>query len=140
MIELVLNRRIYDNDIGPLMRSFFPKERLLIFADGVLLGRESTDEKRQREEEAVTASMKVFVPEEEGDVTISLHVDGKEDASLVIPYQQEITASDFTPVQLKKASFDENWKAMALRSAKKNAVKRGAYDLLVKVTGKELPG
>ncbi|MBQ1598578.1 MAG: coproporphyrinogen dehydrogenase HemZ [Lachnospiraceae bacterium] len=139
MIELVLNRRIYDNDIGPLMRSFFPKERLLIFADGVLLGRESTDEKRQREEEAVTASMKVFVPEEEGDVTISLHVDGKEDASLVIPYQQEITASDFTPVQLKKASFDENWKAMALRSAKKNAVKRGAYDLLVKVTGKELP-
>ncbi|MBQ5483925.1 MAG: hypothetical protein IIT72_00340, partial [Lachnospiraceae bacterium] len=139
MIELILNRRIYDNDIGPLMRSFFPKERLLIYADGVLLGRESTDEKRQREEEAVTASMKVFVPEEDGDVTISLHVDGREDGEVSLPYQQEMTASDFTPVQLKKAACDENWKEMALRSARKNGVKRAAYDLLVQVTGKELP-
>lgn len=138
MIELILNRRIYDNDIGPLMRSFFPKERLCIYADGILLGRESTEEKRQREEEAVTASMKVFVPEEDGDVTMSLCVDGKEE-HVAFPYQQEMDASDFTPVQLKKASYDENWKAMALRSAKKNGVKRAAYDLLVKVTGRELP-
>ncbi|SCW42342.1 oxygen-independent coproporphyrinogen-3 oxidase [Lachnospiraceae bacterium C10] len=138
MIELILNRRIYDNDIGPLMRSFFPKERLCIYADGILLGRESTEEKRQREEEAVTASMKVFVPEEDGNVTMSLCVDGKEE-HVAFPYQQEMDASDFTPVQLKKASYDENWKAMALRSAKKNGVKRAAYDLLVKVTGRELP-
>jgi oxygen-independent coproporphyrinogen-3 oxidase len=138
MIELILNRRIYDNDIGPLMRSFFPKERLCIYADGILLGRESTEEKRQREEETVTASMKVFVPEEDGDVTMSLCVDGKEE-HVAFPYQQEMDASDFTPVQLKKASYDENWKAMALRSAKKNGVKRAAYDLLVKVTGRELP-
>ncbi|MCR4868962.1 MAG: coproporphyrinogen dehydrogenase HemZ [Lachnospiraceae bacterium] len=120
------------------MRSFFPKERLCIYADGILLGRESTEEKRQREEEAVTASMKVFVPEEDGDVTMSLCVDGKEE-HVAFPYQQEMDASDFTPVQLKKASYDENWKAMALRSAKKNGVKRAAYDLLVKVTGRELP-
>ena len=49
LIELRENKRFFDNETGPLLRSFFPKSRLLVYCDGTLLGRESTDEKAERE-------------------------------------------------------------------------------------------
>ncbi|MQN01211.1 MAG: coproporphyrinogen dehydrogenase HemZ [Lachnospiraceae bacterium] len=48
MIELRENKRFFDNETGPLYRSFFPKSRLLVFCEGKLLGRESTEEKQER--------------------------------------------------------------------------------------------
>lgn len=48
LIELRENKRFFDNETGPLFRSFFPKSRLLVYCDGELLGRESTEEKEER--------------------------------------------------------------------------------------------
>lgn len=77
LIELRENKRFFDNETGPLLRSFFPKSRLLVYCDGALLGRESTDEKAERE--AVKPSAVLSINYSDDVASMHFFYDGKSD-------------------------------------------------------------
>lgn len=68
IIRLDENSRFADSETGPLFRSFFPKSRLLVYLNGELLGRESTEEKQERESQKPVAELSVDFGEEKTTV------------------------------------------------------------------------
>lgn len=113
IIELHENRRLYDSETGPLFRSFFPRSRLVVFCDGALLGRESTEEKEERESTPASAVMHIVYPDDQdGMVSISL--------SLHTPDLHE-----------KSSGMD--------CESDKNSVKRAIYQIVSDATGRSLP-
>lgn len=71
LIELRENKRFFDNETGPLFRSFFPKSRLLVYCGGELLGRESTEEKEERLEGKTAATLTLEFYDEETEVSFA---------------------------------------------------------------------
>lgn len=68
IIRLDENSRFADSETGPLFRSFFPKSRLLVYLNGELLGRESTEEKQERESRKPVAELSLNFGEEKTTV------------------------------------------------------------------------
>lgn len=68
IIRLDENSRFADSETGPLFRSFFPKSRLLVYLNGELLGRESTEEKQERESRKPVAELSLDFGEEKTTV------------------------------------------------------------------------
>lgn len=68
IIRLDENSRFADSETGPLFRSFFPKSRLLVYLNGELLGRESTEEKQERESQKPVAELSLDFGEEKTTV------------------------------------------------------------------------
>lgn len=68
IIRLDENSRFADSETGPLFRSFFPKSRLLVYLNGELLGRESAEEKQERESQKPVAELSLDFGEEKTTV------------------------------------------------------------------------
>ncbi|MGN0241288.1 MAG: coproporphyrinogen dehydrogenase HemZ [Candidatus Weimeria sp.] len=96
LIELRENKRFFDNETGPLLRSFFPKSRLLIYCDGTLLGRESTDEKAERE--AVKPSAVLSVNYSDDLASIHFFYNGKSTGISCPPEKNAVKRSLYSVV------------------------------------------